>query len=92
VDDKNQLNVVILYKLILENSNDVDIIINNCAINFYKNDYRILIITSQNLQGNNEMSYIFTQMIQPKIDVKFNFAMKQTEINDQIYKLIKIIF
>ena len=89
VDDKNQLNVVILNKLTLENSNDINIIIDNCAINFYKNDYRILIITSQNLGGNNEISYIFTQMIQPKIDVKFNFAMKQTELNDEIYKLNK---
>ena len=56
-----------------------------CAKLFYSNDYEIVIITSQLWTGDNINSYIYTQMLFPKIDIKFNMAMRQTELNKQIF-------
>ena len=81
VDKENELNILFLKSF----NTDQDLII-QCAISFYSNDYKIVIINSQNLEGDNSIIYLFTQLLLPKFDIQFNFAMKQTELSKQIFE------
>ena len=84
VDKEKELNVLFMNSLLLEESGDITI--DQCASLFYSNDYRLVIITSQLWEGDNNAAYHFAQALFPKIDVKFNMAMKQTELNEQLFK------
>ena len=75
-DNKNKLNVLLIKSF----NADPDIII-QCALSFYSNDYKIVIINSQNMEADISILYLFTQLLLPKHDIKFNFAMKQTKLN-----------
>ena len=87
VDKSNELNILYLSCFYLENVNDIRIsTIKNCSELFYSNDYKIVIITNQLWTGNEYISYIYSQLLFPKIDIKFNLAMKQTDINKQIFE------
>ena len=88
IDNTNLLNVLILNSLEINDSNDFRIII-QCVSYFYSNEYKIVIITNQALNGNTPFSYLFTQLFLPKIKVKYNFAMKNTELNKEIFQLYK---
>ena len=80
-DDKNKLNV-----LFLKSFNTDPKIIFQCVLSFYSNDYKVLIINSQNWEGDISIIYLFTQLLLPKHDIKFNFAMKQTSLNKQNFE------
>ena len=83
VDKTNELNVLFFNSFYIEDEGSATIY--KCAKLFYSNDYKIVIITSQLWTGDNLNSYIYTQMLFPKIDIKFNMAMRQTKINEQIF-------
>ena len=53
---------------------------------FYENYYKIVIITNQLWEGNGLNSYTYTQTLFPKINVKFHMAMKQTELNKELFE------
>ena len=81
VDSKNHLNVIVFsYKLY-----DEDDTISKCSSLFYTNDFKIVIITSQLYEDDNINAYYVAQLLFPKIDIKFNFAMKTTDLNKQLY-------
>ena len=72
---------------------DTDInVIAQCVYTFYSNNRRIVIISSQNIEGENDAIYIFTQLLFPKLVVKFNFAMKQTELNKNYFQSFPNLF
>ena len=80
-DDKNKLNILFLKSF----NTDPDVII-QCVLSFYSNEYKVVIINSQNIEGDKSILYLFTQLLLPKNDIKFNFAMKQTELNKQYFE------
>jgi hypothetical protein len=87
VDTTNNLNVLYFNGFYLEEENEQRIsTIENCTELFYSNDYKIVIITSQLWTGQEIISYIYAQLLFPKIDIKLNLAMKQTELNRQIFQ------
>ena len=83
VDKTKHLNVLFFNSFYVEKSGSITIY--KCAKLFYSNDYKIVIITSQLWEGDTINSYIYTQLLFPKIDVKFNMAMKQTELTKQLF-------
>ena len=86
VDEVNNLNILFIKTFYVETvENKEDLTIYKCAKLFYSNDFKIAIITSQLWETDNEMAYIFAQLLFPKIDVKFNMAMRQTLFNQKIF-------
>lgn len=80
-DVKNQLNVLFI------KSFDTDInVIFECAVLFYSNNDKIVMIMGQNIKGDNTFSYLFTQIFLHKLNIKFNFAMKQTALNKEHFQ------
>ena len=84
VDETKKLNVLFIQSLYVEEKGSITI--NECKNMFNKNNYKIVIITSQLWEGDFINSYIYTQLLFPKIDVKFNMAMKQTELNKELFE------
>ena len=78
-DEKYNLNVLFLNSFNID-EDDIQTIF-NCARLFFTNKYEIVVIGKQILEGENLYSYILTQILQPKIDFKLNFAMRQSELN-----------
>ena len=87
VDTTNNLNVLFLGSLFVDST-----IINKCADLFYSNDYKIVIITSQLWEGDTHNAYLYSQMLFPKLNIKFNLAMKPNELNKEIYERDKSHF
>ena len=85
VDITNSLNVIFIKTFDIEPMEELQIL-SNCFNYFYAYRYPILVITSQNWEGNNFASYIFTQLLQPKIPHKYKFAMKQTDLNRELFE------
>ena len=87
VDDENELNVIFFNKFYIEKSGSMTIA--KCSYYFYRNDYRILIITSQLWEDQYYYSYMYAQALFPKLDIKYNVAMKNTLLNKEIYEYDK---
>ena len=87
VDNTNKINVIFFNKFFIEQSGSMTIA--KCAQTFYKNDYRILIITSQLWEEQYINSYIYAQALFPKLDIKYYVAMKNTTLNKLIYEYDK---
>ena len=80
VDKKNELNVLFFNKFIFSEDEEGEIpAISRCSDLFYSNDYKIVIITENLADGDLILSYYYAQMLFPKIDVKFNMAMRNSE-------------
>ena len=79
-DEDNKLNIFYQSSFEFNNLDDGENIIYKCAKLFYSNNYRIVGIESNNLGGDGSLAYLLTQLIQPKIDVRFNMAVKQNEL------------
>ena len=84
VDETNQINVILINEFYLEESEIPTI--NRCSDLFYSNDYKIVIITRQLWVGGNIQSYYYAQSLFPKLDIKFNMAMKQTDNNRRLFE------
>jgi hypothetical protein len=84
VDDEKQLNVLFIQSLYVEETGTSTI--KACTDLFNQNYYKIVIITSQLWEGDKMNSYIYNQLLFPKIDVRFNMAMKQTELNQELFE------
>ena len=80
VDEENKLNVFYQTSFNFNNITNGEFVINKCVKMFYSNNYRIVGIESNNLGGNSLLSYLLTQLIQPKIDVKFHMSVRNNEI------------
>ena len=76
VDEKNYLNVFLLTSFEPSNlKNDLNFIA-QCMNLFYSNDYKIVGIVSNSLGGSDIISYFLTQLLQPKIYLKYNMAQR----------------
>ena len=84
VDETKQLNVLFIQSLYVEETGTSTI--KACTDLFNQNYYKIVIITSQLWEGDKMNSYIYNQLLFPKIDVRFNMAMKQTELNQELFE------
>ena len=72
VDHENQLNVVYQDSFLSESDyNSIADFIYKCAEKFYQNNYRIVIIESNNDGGSGIISFALSQMLQAKIQNKF---------------------
>ena len=80
VDEENKLNVFYQSSFNFNNIADGEYVITKCIKMFYSNNYRIVGIESNNLGGNSLLSYLLTQLIQPKIDAKFHMAVRNSEL------------
>ena len=87
VDTTNNLNVLFLGSLFIDST-----IINKCADLFYSNDNKIVIITSQLWEGDTHNAYLYSQVLFPKLNIKFNLAMKKGELNKNMYERDPIHF
>ena len=85
VDSVNELNVFFIKTFDIDPMEELEVL-NNCFRYSYASQFPILVITSQNWEGNNFASYIFTQLLQPKVAHKYKFAMKQTELNKELFE------
>ena len=85
VDEENELNIVFIKSFFVEGDNESKTI-NLCANLIHSNDYKIVIITQQLWEGDNYPAYYYTQLLFPKIAVKFNMAMKQSDLNKDLYE------
>ena len=81
VDEKNELNDLFISSLHIEHS-----YIRQCSEKFYSNDKKILIITRQLWEGDYLNSFLYSQLLFPKLDIKFNLAMRQSELTKQLYQ------
>ena len=86
-----ELNVILIKSFDIEPS-DALIFLKYCYSYFNSNKYPTLVITSQNWEGSNLVSYIFTQYLQTKFDFKYKFAMKQTDLNIELFESNKEAF
>ena len=81
VDTENGLNVLFISSLTVDSK-----IIEECAEKFYSNDNKIVIITSQLWEGDTHNSYLYSQTLFPKLNIKYNLAMKKGELNKELYE------
>ena len=87
MDEINNLNVLFFNLLYIEEGKDLtNTTIYKCAKLFYSNNNKIVIITSNLWEGDNNIAYYFAQILFPKLDIKFNLAMKQTKLNEKLYQ------
>jgi hypothetical protein len=86
VDEKNQLNVLLINGLILDVSEGQEPTLYKCFNLTYSNEYKLVIITQQLWEGGNIESYTYTQLLFPNINVKFNMAMKKTDYNKKLFE------
>ncbi|MBO6274889.1 MAG: hypothetical protein J6M91_05020, partial [Methanobrevibacter sp.] len=84
VDNENRLNVLVIKSFFYER--EVPSIIYRCAKLIYSNDYKTVIITSQLWNVENTRSYLYLQLLFPKMNGKYNMAMKQTHLNEQLFE------
>ena len=84
VDKDKGLNVLFLKKLTIEDQFEDEVLM-NCTKLIYSNDNKIVIITSQLWEGEDYTSYAFAQLLFPKTNIKYNMAMKQTKMNEQLF-------
>ena len=84
VDSDAKLNVIFFNSFYIEENGSLTI--SKCADLFYKNEYKIVIITSQLWEGNNLFAYIYAQYLFPKLDIKFNMAMKKSDLNKDLFE------
>ena len=80
VDEDNKLNIFSQNSFGFSDFDEGENIIYNCSKLFYSNNYRIIGIESNNLGGDGILTYIFTQLLQTKIDVKFHMAVKKNDL------------
>ena len=84
VDKVNQLNVLFFNSFIIDKPDNATIF--DCAKLFYSNDYKIVIITSQLWESDNIIPFYYLQALFPKMDGKFNMAMKQTNFHKNLFE------
>ena len=76
VDDEKKINVIVQENFDLEFSSAIDVM-KKCLSEFYKNDYRIIIIESLNHGGSGSLALIFNQLVQIKIQNRVYMATSQ---------------
>ena len=89
-DHSNQLNVLVIKSFFYERV--LPSIIYRCAKLIYSNSYKTVIITSQLWNEENTRSYLYLQLLFPKMNGKYNMAMKQTYLNEQLFEKDPSIF
>ena len=86
VDKENEMNVLFFNKFSSWDDEEGErLTIFKCSELFYSNDYKIVIITEKLADGDIISSYIYTQILFPKIDVKFNMAMRKSELSKALF-------
>ena len=83
-DKENNVNVILINSMYLENGEETTLY--KCAKLIHSNDFKVVIITNQLWEDISQNSYPFTQLLFPKIDIKLNMAMKQTELNKKLFE------
>ena len=86
VDEENKLNIFLQTKFYEEDSDANFYFIKNCVDLFYSNDYKIIGIESNCLGGSFMISYIFEQLLQPKLYFKYNLAQRSSSFNYLYYQ------
>ena len=92
VDEENKLNIFYQSSFHFINSTDGNNIIYKCTKLFYSNNYRIVGIESNNFGGDGLLLYLFTQLIQPKIDVKFHMSRRKSDLIKNFYNMNKNLY
>ena len=84
-DDDNQLNVFYFNSFYTEKPFTFAIYL--CLNIFLDNDYKVVIITSQIWDSSDNLnSFLYAQLLFPKIDIKYNLAMRQSELNKKLFE------
>ena len=83
VDKTNNLNVLFFNSFYVEERGSMTIA--KCANLFYSNDFKIVIITSQLWDAENIKSFLYLQMLFPKMNGKYNMAMRQSNLNELLF-------
>ena len=87
VDKENRLNVIFFNKFyLLKEKETEEPEIFKCAELVYSNEYKTIIITQKLADGDIYASHCYTQLLFPKIDVKFNMAMRQTKYSEILFE------
>ena len=85
-DSANQLNIFLQTSFQEDDlEKDFNFII-KCIELFYSNDYKIVGIESNTLSGSYNISYILTQLLQPKIYLRYNLAQRKNSFNEFYFK------
>ena len=88
VDKENELNVLFFNKFSsLAEEEGESLTIAQCSELFYSNDYKMVIITEKLADGDILTSYVYTQLLFPKIDVKFNMAMRNNKYSNELFQI-----
>ena len=85
VDEKNELNIFLLKNFDEDDFDNNINIITKCTDLFFSNDYKIIGVISNSLGGSYKFSYILSQLLQPKINTKYNLAQRINTYNKQYY-------
>ena len=83
LDKTNNLNVLFFNSFYVEERGSMTIA--KCANLFYSNDFKIVIITSQLWDAENIKSFLYLQMLFPKMNGKYNMAMRQSNLNELLF-------
>ena len=89
VDDTNKLNVLFIKKLFAEDSGSMTIA--KC-VNLFQNENRLVIITSQLWEEDAEKSFLYLNALFPKLTLKYNMALKNTDLNKKLFEKDKTKF
>ena len=94
IDDSNLLNVLYIksYNPKIEDYDNYENTMNECFSKFYSNNYTIVIINSENNEGNTELCFPFVQYVQPKISKLSVISKRATDlITKNFFKNDKIV-
>ena len=87
IDNKNKYNV--MYQNSFnpddDNFNNYEDTMKECFLEFYSNDYKIIIIEDKNGGGYLDLCVPFTEYLRPKITKPYYNAMKQSDINLELF-------
>ena len=92
VDEENKLNIFYQTSFGFSDDADGESTIVRCARLFYSNNYKIVGIESNSFGGSGVLIYLFTQLIQSKIDVKFHMALRKSDLTRDLYNLNKNMY
>ena len=81
VDSTNKLNVLFIKNFLTDGNS-----LQYCVELFQKFNYKLVIITSQLWEEENENSFGYLQLFFPKISSRYNMAMKPTNYNKLLFE------